>query len=356
MTEEKADQTSDESDADEQAFQQDSAAQQPPDGPPPSSPGQMLRTGRQQHDYSVADLCEQTKLSATTVHALEADDWQTLPNAVFVKGYFRQCAKVLDLDIDRILAAYDATATPEQTPSLQTTPSGKISGEVISRSRRGRRQGGCLRGGIIALAILVIAVLASGIWLLSSSGGSGEDNATEQVTDEQGSGEIALESDESDPEPDSSRQEEESQEQAIGEGPDSSTTDDTEEEDEEGADEDQHGQNVNDMLGEDEEASLEDDDEAENVDSDSEDTPDKLTMKFEDKSWVSATDASGEQLLSGTFDAGDDKEIEGEPPYKLVIGYADAVKATIGGQPVDIESHTGSGGTARLTVESDHSD
>ncbi len=70
------------------------------------TPGEILREGRLAHDYTVEDLCAQTKLSHHTVEALEENDFQSLSQPVFARGYYRQCAKVLDLDIDRLMAAY----------------------------------------------------------------------------------------------------------------------------------------------------------------------------------------------------------------------------------------------------------
>ncbi len=72
--------------------------------PKPSS-GRMLREARERLGLSVADVTEQTKLSHRQVEALEADDFQRLPELPFVRGFVRSYAKILHLDAQPLLAA-----------------------------------------------------------------------------------------------------------------------------------------------------------------------------------------------------------------------------------------------------------
>src|SRR5699024_9302040 len=70
------------------------------------TPGQILREARLAREYSMADLCGLTMLPKRTVEALEDDDFEVLAQPVFVRGYYRKCAKVLEIDPEPLLTAY----------------------------------------------------------------------------------------------------------------------------------------------------------------------------------------------------------------------------------------------------------
>ncbi|MDP9139259.1 MAG: DUF4115 domain-containing protein [Pseudomonadota bacterium] len=76
------------------------------------SPGAMIREARERVHYSIDDMVAHTKLSRATLLALERDDAQAL-EPVYVRGYFRKCAKVLELSEERLIAAYQARAAPK---------------------------------------------------------------------------------------------------------------------------------------------------------------------------------------------------------------------------------------------------
>ncbi len=76
------------------------------------SPGTMIREARERVHYSIDDMVAHTKLSRATLLALERDDAQAL-EPVYVRGYFRKCAKVLELSEERLIAAYQARVAPK---------------------------------------------------------------------------------------------------------------------------------------------------------------------------------------------------------------------------------------------------
>lgn len=71
----------------------------------PVSVGRLLREGRERMGWSVEDVVNQIKLAPRQVVALEADDFESLPETAFVRGFVRSYAKVLRLDVDQLLAA-----------------------------------------------------------------------------------------------------------------------------------------------------------------------------------------------------------------------------------------------------------
>jgi cytoskeleton protein RodZ len=75
-------------------------------------PGRRLAEARAARNLSVAEVAQQLKLSASQVEALEADAYDHLPGPVFVRGFVRNYARLLDLDADELLALADLPQAP----------------------------------------------------------------------------------------------------------------------------------------------------------------------------------------------------------------------------------------------------
>ena len=80
----------------------------------PVSPGALIRQGRERMNLSLDDLAGVTKLSYNKLEALERDDYSALLEPVYVRGYYRKCAKVLNLSEKALLDAYKNRVAPKQ--------------------------------------------------------------------------------------------------------------------------------------------------------------------------------------------------------------------------------------------------
>lgn len=72
---------------------------------PVISVGHLLREGRERMGWSIEDVVNQIKLAPRQIIALEADDFQSLPETAFVRGFVRSYAKVLQMDAQTLLDA-----------------------------------------------------------------------------------------------------------------------------------------------------------------------------------------------------------------------------------------------------------
>ena len=79
---------------------------------PVSGPGAMLARGRSDKGLSVADIAAQLRYSPKQIEALEGDDYSRLPGTTFVRGMIRGYAKVLGIQANPILHAYEAQRVP----------------------------------------------------------------------------------------------------------------------------------------------------------------------------------------------------------------------------------------------------
>jgi len=111
-------------------------------------PGGELRAAREAAGLELGEVAERLRLSPPLLRAIEADDYASLPPATFVRGYLRGYARLLGLDGDRLVAAFDEAGRTSSEPRLEL-PSGEGDG-----SGRGRR--------LWLLLLLVVALAAAG--------------------------------------------------------------------------------------------------------------------------------------------------------------------------------------------------
>ena len=71
------------------------------------SAGQMLNAARESRGMSLEDLAQSTKLRASILAAMEADDFSHCGGTVYARGQLRAIAPVLGLDPDDLVEAFD---------------------------------------------------------------------------------------------------------------------------------------------------------------------------------------------------------------------------------------------------------
>ena len=81
--------------------------------------GMALRDAREQQGMSVHDVAERIKFAPRQVEALEANDFEHLPEATFLRGFVRSYARVLQLDEASLLAALPAGQTKQPADRAQ---------------------------------------------------------------------------------------------------------------------------------------------------------------------------------------------------------------------------------------------
>lgn len=81
-------------------------------------PGQRLKKARELRGLSLDQVVAELRLSRRIIEGMEADDYPSLPEPAFVRGYMRRYAQLVKLSPDDIAARFDEsysadTATPE---------------------------------------------------------------------------------------------------------------------------------------------------------------------------------------------------------------------------------------------------
>src|SRR5438876_6695292 len=114
-----------------------------------AGPGRMLAQLRAERKLSTADVAQRLKYGVRQIEALEAEEFDKLPGATFVRGMVRGYAKLLETDPQPVLDALDQRYIP-----VETDLDLRDKGIPFARSgKRGTR-------AYLALSVLVLIVVA----------------------------------------------------------------------------------------------------------------------------------------------------------------------------------------------------
>lgn len=286
------------------------------------SPGATIRAARTQAGLSLEELGSRTRLTRQTLEAMEADAFDQLLEPVYVRGYYRKCARILEIPDQPLVDAYDRLYTPP--PKIAPPRLRLASGGDLGSSPR-------LSARLAILAPLAAIAIISVIWMLRQA--SPPDAPPPTVTMlESGidADSVILTSPPVD-------------EPAAGMDagapvpPPSSAASDP-----------AAPPLPADTAAEDALAT------AEPVEPPEPAAPTpvgtQLVIEFESISWARVEDANGKSLLSGVISAGEKQVLDGKPPYSVFLGNAPGVNVLFGGVAVDLNPYVKSNSTARFTV------
>lgn len=289
------------------------------------SPGRLIREARARVQMSLDELAAQTKLSRSTLEALERDDFKILRESVYVRGYYRKCCKSLTLSEDALIAAYQRLAGK----STQAAPSKLLlvsdGGELIGATR-----GGSMRWWLTL--VVLVAILVAVYWFLhtrapavvapatapsipatitpgvapKSNPTTGSNGVSVIGSAEPASG-ASVTTEAPVPQPDTETpQASAPAAAAVGQEAAPSTA----------------------AAG----------------------SPQSLTLDFKDTSWVRIEDADGKMLLTGVIQAGATQVLTGKPPYSVFLGNAPGVAIEYQGRRIDLQPYVKDNSTARFSV------
>lgn len=127
-------------------------------------PGEYLRQIRISQQRDLVKVAGDLKMPVKTLEALEQDEYKSLPEATFIKGYYRSYAKYLKVDASALIQRFDEIYQNDTgllpNHALNNSPikiMGKLPGSKSVRNRK------WIKRIVIALIILGVA------WLLISA-------------------------------------------------------------------------------------------------------------------------------------------------------------------------------------------
>lgn len=316
-------------------------------------PGPRLRKAREAAGLGQSDVAAELRLGVDTIDALERDAVERLPAPIFVRGYLRNYAALVGLPPEELVDAYNANTGggPAHGPMA-----GPMQQQLVGARRRSY---------LVWLLVLAIAV-AAGWWFQQRSTAP----SVPAVSDQQ----AALDAARSDQAPASAAAPEESAEEPDTGGyvedatpqpralppaaepvtppPDDLPPEGQSEPVAETASETMPTTTPEPVTEPDQRpgaAFSESDDPTAESGTPPQSAGDTLRLVFQDRSWVEVRDATGERLMYRLATAGETRTVQGQAPFRLVLGNAPAVQVELNGSPVDVAVHT-QGRTARFST------
>lgn len=341
-----------------------------------ATPGQLLSEAREAANLSVEDISKKLHLKAALISAMEENNFDEITSVTFARGYLKSYAKLLHVDEEDILAAFEHYTTAEQQ---------QLEMQSFS-NRKGKKK---LDSWLTILtALLVIGIIAAvAVWYIRNQPLATETPATDSqpVVSERASdahtndnaNELTqsgvanslqmtaadaaeLENNNLSPAGELLNPEPEDIQSQPAQAPqtlDSQSVDlqivSTETEDLETANpepaiatvapESQNADQQSTDQHSTEQSSLNSEQGLEQnlaqssaLDSTPVVTTAHLELRFEDSCWINIEDATGERIAIGTKVKGHYTSVNGVPPFTIKLGKPDAVSIWVDGQARDI--------------------
>ena len=148
-------------------------------------PGEYLRQVRITQKLELEAVASELNIPLKTLTALEQDDYKSLPEATFIKGYYRTYAKYLKVDATNIIQRFDDIYANDTgllpNHALNNSPI-KIMGKLPGSNRDRNRK--WIKRGLIALAVLVVIGAIVAAIQGMTSGSDNEDAVTSDIASE----------------------------------------------------------------------------------------------------------------------------------------------------------------------------
>jgi cytoskeleton protein RodZ len=259
-----------------------------------SGPGAVLAAAREKRGLSVEEAAARLRLPVAIIQALESDAYERLPVRSYASGYIRSYAKLLEFDAEPLAAA--CAESENVSPVIDPFVS-RPARQATSSDRHVKFMTFVVSALLIALSLL---------WLKSEYLNSANNvPPPPSVADTAPAEQSGAEHGEPEPPPTFDQSPDQWSEPALSEPQDI-----------DGA------------------------------------PADRLTLAVREPSWIEVVDSSGQQLFYALARAGQQLELSGQLPFRVVIGNADATTVQLGGEAIDIQPFNRQG-VARFTI--DHS-
>ncbi|MCG9745791.1 RodZ domain-containing protein [Shewanella sp. Isolate8] len=299
--------------------------------------GQWLKAARESRQMTLTSVAERLNLRPSIVKDLEADNYDNIASATYVKGYVKNYARILGLEMARV-DAYLAESFPVvDAPTMQS-----FSRKTTRQARDGRLMLVTYLIIFVLLALLVLwwvqkSAMVADLDLSKPSVEEAAELSTlpgepslmpaqdpqadtgiempraslSQTASEQGASEPTV-TESTAAEPATAEPLERATQASLSQEPqalESSRTDDT-------------AQAVDDA---------------------------ELALSLSGDCWIKVTDANGKVLVNGLKLAGKEMNVFGQAPFKVILGAPQSLTMHLNGEPIDLAKYP-SGRVARLTV------
>lgn len=266
----------------------------------PRAVGATLKQHRDARKLTIQDVAGRMRLDPRVIESLERDDFAALPAALYIRGYLRGYAKILNLDPEALVAAFDGDV-PSEPPKI--TRELKHPAQRTSNDRPVK--------AVTYLLSLTLVLLVAAWWQSSYIVPERPQPVAEEPAPPPPGLPYAI---------------------TVVRHPDGPF-----------------------YRAPPEEAAPADDATATILDATSAmlpslpGGPDRVRIRFSADSWIEVFDAGGGELHTGLARAGEIVDVGGKAPFSVLLGYAPAANIEFNGRPFDPAPYSRSG-VARFTL------
>jgi cytoskeleton protein RodZ len=129
--------------------------------------GDALRSARERRGLTIVDVQAQTMIRAKYLRALEAEDWDALPSAAYVKGFLRTYARLVGIDADALVDEYRRQVEAKlEPPHLLPFGDPVLEGREPPPGLEERRRWGrpfIAGAGLTLLVVALVLAIAEGL-------------------------------------------------------------------------------------------------------------------------------------------------------------------------------------------------
>ena len=298
--------------------------------------GGALNTAREAQGLTVHEVAKQLRLGAKQIQALEADDFEELPEATIIKGFIRNYAKLLKIPSEPIVAAYNEMRPDKDRHSYFLNPSIDMKISKSKDPEKGRY-----------LLFTLIILIVGGFWFFFQNFVQKPSLVNPIPEIVEALPELALPATERMQEDSVSYELEMPDQSSLSTSNDAIATENTDE----AVNNESTEENVNELISDAENDAAEQDNTlsdiiaAENENDEVTDTapaPGKTRITFSatQETWLSVVNSSGEEIYNKILYAGKRDMVDVLHPAEIVVGNAHGTTLTIDGKPIDLAPYT----------------
>lgn len=314
--------------------------------------GDLLRSARESRGESLSDVAHALKLSSRQVEALELERFDILPGPAFVRGFMRNYARHIGIDVEARIARLTFGETPQ---GVHLAPVTNATGDMPS----GRGARNALKPAMVVIAGMLV-ILAAGWYFDWFKVVEGEAVNAVSVSEPASSAGVTTSGFATAPQAPMTMPRLASGAEPVspvdGEttplqealGSDGASTDAAAIEGSEGVAPGMTVAEGEEAVAEGEEAVTEGPATAMIEETSIESG--RLVFSLSGESWIQVRDGEGAALYTGTGSAGTTRTVQGKPPFSIVVGNAGLVSLEYDGEAVDLAPHIRSGGVARMIL------
>jgi len=96
------------------------------------TPGTILRKAREENNLSVGHVADRLCLDVKVIEGLENDNYEKLPSTIFIRGYLRSYAKLLEIPEESIMDGFDRIHKSQEPKTIIPTPKIKSKTQATS--------------------------------------------------------------------------------------------------------------------------------------------------------------------------------------------------------------------------------